>query len=255
MTPPPADSGGRRPGKDSLRVIAGPLLAYFDKRFQQVYDRIDDRMNELYGRVATEVETMSEMTLVMQRFVDVAGDQADDVVTRMTELCDSLERRDPATANPADAAVSLESAFVMAAVGRLEPRAKILNVATKAVEPGRSDTLAALGYEVATLDRADGPLPTLDPGAPYDCAVWSPADQDQHGVDLLRKSLGVGGELVMSLRHSDVVSDFVDDCLRDWSVVERRLLAHTGERWQPVDAVAPDPGATVVELVRALPRT
>ncbi len=84
--------GGRRRAKESFRVFAGPLLAYFDRRFQDVYDRLDERLDRLYDRVATEVETISEMTLGMQRFVDTSGQQIEDLIAEMSELRAALER-------------------------------------------------------------------------------------------------------------------------------------------------------------------
>lgn len=78
--------------KDSLRVVASPLLSYFDRRFQDVYDRLDERLDRLYERVATEVETISEMTLGMQRFVDVSGQQIDDLIARVDALRDDLQQ-------------------------------------------------------------------------------------------------------------------------------------------------------------------
>jgi hypothetical protein len=89
------DTSGNTPrkgAKDSLRVVASPLLAYFDRRFQDVYDRLDERLDRLYERVATEVETISEMTLGMQRFVDVSGQQIDDLIAQIDRLRDDLQR-------------------------------------------------------------------------------------------------------------------------------------------------------------------
>jgi hypothetical protein len=229
--PAPEDRGGRRPARDSLRVLAGPLVAYFDKRFQDVYDRIDDRMNELYGRVATEVETMSEITLVMQRFVDVSGDRVDDMIEEMRRLSASLGDREVAASLGDRDVTSLESAFALVCVGRLRPGARILYVAS-----GRADTelpgaLRDLGYEVTSQDAPDA-------DTPYDCAVWLPGVPDRHEVDLLRKSLGDQGELVMCLPHAGDPETFVDDVLGGWSVRERRLVSR---------------GGATVELVRAAP--
>ncbi|MGH9040070.1 MAG: hypothetical protein ACRDZ3_07555 [Acidimicrobiia bacterium] len=258
MTPSQGELGGRNPAKDPLRLIARPLLAYFDKRFQEVYDRIDDRINGLYGRVATEVETISEMTLVMQRFVDIAGVQVDDVVTRMRELCDVLEGKGAAPVSGAGpSAAALESAYALASVGRLHPGARVLHVATEAGDAFLPATLAALGYDVSTLDRAEGSfIGSRGVDTPVDCVLWLPGEPDQHGVDLVRKSLEVGGELVMSLRHAGAAGSFVDEYLRDWSVVEHRLVAPAGlPGWQAVEAFGATGGAAMVELVRAIPRT
>lgn len=88
------DTGAtRRRAKDSLRLIAWPLLAYFDRRFQDVYNRLDERLDRLYDRIATEVETISEMTLGMQRFVDTSGQQIEDLIAEVKELRAALDRR------------------------------------------------------------------------------------------------------------------------------------------------------------------
>ena len=222
--PAPEDRGGRRAARDSLRVLAGPLVAYFDKRFQDVYNRIDDRMNELYGRVATEVETMSEITLVMQRFVDVSADRVDDMIGEVRRLSESLGDRDVAV---------LESAFALVAVGRLRPGARVLHVAGGRADSQLPGALRDLGYDVSSQDAPDA-------DTPYDCAIWLPAVPDRHELDLIRKSLGHEGELVMCLRHAGDPDTFVDDVLGGWSVRERRLVFR---------------GGATVELVRAAPPT
>jgi hypothetical protein len=231
-----------RPGRDSLRVIAGPLVAYFNNRFQELHDRIDDRMNTLYARVATEVETMSEMTLVMQRFVDVAGQEVEDLVTRMRELCDSLDRQGAtpdAIAGPH--ASALESGFAVASVARLPPGARILHVGGESGHAGLPAVLTALGYEVSSLAGVENPTARDEgPDLLFKCALWLSGEPDQHGVDLLRKCLEPGGELVLSLRTAHGAGSVDDDRLRDWTVVERRVLLE---------------GESVVELVRAVPST
>lgn len=197
MSLEPEDRGGRRTGRDPLRALAGPMLSYFDRRFQDVYDRIDDRMQELYGRIATEVETMSEMTLIMQRFVDVAGD-------RLEALARSMDAR----AGGSDA-VALEEAFALAAVGRLAAGARILYVGEGALPA----TLATLGYDVST--------PAGDAPGPFDCVLWLPGELDDHELDLLGKSLEPGDELVFSVR-----GDGADlTLLANWTVVEHRVVA------------------------------
>ncbi len=226
------EPGGRRVAKESLRALASPMLAYFDKRFQEAYDRIDDRMNELYSRVATEVETMSEMTIVMQRFLDLAGAQVEDAVAGIKEA-----RASAAGDGPSDA----ELVFAVAAVGRMRSGARILHVGT---DRGLPATLRAIGYDVSTLDLSGG----LD-GDRFDGALWLSAEPDRHTVELLGKSLNAGGELVMSVVRS---AGFVDEGLWDWTVVERRRLSRTDAGWQAAEGTSSGP---VLELVRATPRT
>lgn len=232
MTP---EGGGRRQAKDSLRLLAGPLLAYFDNRFQDVNDRIEDRITELYARVATEVETMSEMTLVMQRFVDIAGDRVDDAVARMTDLCDSLDRRQTAP----DA---IQSAFAIAAVARRPAGSRVLLVATEPSPDDLARALSALGYVVSSLDLVDGTEGL------FDCALWLNGQPDQHAIDVVGKALGPGGELVMSVRTSHGAGALVDDHLRNWTVLEHRVVEPT-----VAGTEGAGPGAGV-ELLRATPR-
>ena len=229
MSTASGEPGGRRAATESLRALASPMLAYFDKRFQEAYDRIDDRMNELYSRVATEVETMSEMTIVMQRFLDVAGAQVEDAVATIRDARASLER-------PSGSDVELT--FAMVAVGRLPPGARILHVGTGG---GLPSTLQALGYDVAMLDTPEVPVAGLD-GGPFDCIIWLSAMPDRHTVELLAKSLDSGGELVMSVPSER--SAVAEEVLSDWSVVEHRRPVRTNT----------DPGSPV-ELVRATPPT
>jgi hypothetical protein len=222
MRPTPDDRGGRNAARDSLRALAGPLVAYFDKRFQDVYDRIDDRMNSLYGRVATEVETMSEITLVMQRFVDVSGDRVEGMIDELRRLTEVLGDRDVA---------ALESAFALVSVGRLPTGARVLHVTGGRSGAELPGVLGDLGYEVASQDAADA-------DAPFDCAIWLPVAPERHDLDLLGKALGDQGELVLCLRHAGDPGRFVDDLLGGWSVKERRLVSR---------------GGSTVELVRATP--
>lgn len=95
----------KRGAKDSLRVLAGPLLSYFDRRFQDVYDRLDQRLDNLSARVATEVETISEMTLGMQRFVDSSNARISELIDEVTKLRDELERLRAELSTRADAEV------------------------------------------------------------------------------------------------------------------------------------------------------
>ncbi len=92
MTPNSADRAGRRGAKGSLQVAAKPLVGYFDRRFQELNDRLDDRLGKVYERVETEVETISEMTLGMQRFVDIAGQELREVADDLRRIVADLQR-------------------------------------------------------------------------------------------------------------------------------------------------------------------
>ena len=58
--------------RPAVSAALRPVLDYFDHRFQDLHDHIDDRIQKVEARVATEVETISELTLGMQRFVDTS---------------------------------------------------------------------------------------------------------------------------------------------------------------------------------------
>lgn len=86
----PAD-GLRTKAKGAVQALGSPVVGYFDHRFQDLYDRLDDHMSRVYDRVATEVETISELTINMQRFVDVSGQELRDVVGELRALVARLE--------------------------------------------------------------------------------------------------------------------------------------------------------------------
>jgi len=100
--------GLRNKAKGAVQSLGNPVVGYFDHRFQDLYDRLDDRMSRVYDRVATEVETISELTINMQRFVDVSGQELRDVVGELHTLVARLEdlvaqqqeRREPADETP-----------------------------------------------------------------------------------------------------------------------------------------------------------
>lgn len=106
--------------KDALRVLERPLLGYFDKRFQEVSDRLGDRLEELSARVGTDVETMSELTLSMQRSVAVARRR---VRGRPSGVGAKPGAKEAGAPDP-------EELFAVAAAGRLPPGARILHVGT-----------------------------------------------------------------------------------------------------------------------------
>lgn len=93
----------RHMAKVPLQALSAPVVGYFDHRFQDLFDRLDDRMHMVYDRVATEVEIISELTLGMQRFVEVSGQELHQVVADLRQLVATLEglveRLEPPTAD------------------------------------------------------------------------------------------------------------------------------------------------------------
>lgn len=260
----PSRRTGRERLKGSLRTLGRPVLGYFDRRFQDVYDRIDDRLEGLYGRVATDVETLSELSLGMQRFVDLAERQAEDVLTRLREVLDAT--RGPGGVVGASARRRVEELFAIAAVGRLDVGARVLHVRAASSGDELALSLASLGYDVTTvglptaanhpdLSVVEVPVESWGgPAEPFDCVVWLDRPLDEEILDASRKWLDDDGQLVarMSLAAADGDRALLDD----WWVLERRLFVlRPPSTWEAVDgpASAPPDGAATMVLVRATP--
>jgi len=117
-----------------------PVLDYFDKRFQALHDHLEERLSRLEGHVATEVETISELTLGMQRFVGTT-------VLQVTELISAL-RDLPATSETATVL-----SFALAA-GRALPEGALV-LETGWPGPTLADTLVLLQHSVVRLDAGE----------------------------------------------------------------------------------------------------
>jgi hypothetical protein len=184
-----------------------PVLDYFDKRFQDLHDHLDDRIQLVEARVATEVETISELTLGMQRFVDTSVRQVGELVTVL---------RDLAVTGETAALLS----FALAA-------ARDLPAGSRAVETGwpgptLGATLSLLDVAVTRLDPA-GLEPWAGPEQPLDavfCASMADALSGDR-LDLLRKWLRPEGFAVLAVQGPAPV-DMATLPLADWEVALQR---------------------------------
>lgn len=271
----------RRRLREALRRLGRPLLGHLDGRFQAVSDQLDDRMEKLYGRVATDVETMSELTLSMQRSVDVSRRQVEDFLSGLGDAPAARARDATDLAMPAGDASSVEELFAIVAAGRLPLGARILHVGPSVGDTTLPVLLASLGYEVTTVDRStssndhpnvavvSGPVDSWSgPTIPFDCVVWLAPTLSENVLDLSRKWLKGEGDLVVSVRLEPESGDrdvdrrataVLDEWLHDWAVLDRRLLVlQPPATWVAVNRPLPLPpavAASAIALVRATPRS
>ncbi len=83
----------RQRAKTLLARPASPVVGYFDRQFQRLRDHFDGQISQLYDRVATEVETISELTLGMERFVDITQRTVDAMLAKVDGLLESVDAR------------------------------------------------------------------------------------------------------------------------------------------------------------------
>lgn len=194
----------KRPVSAALR----PVLDYFDKRFQDLHDHLDDRIQRVEARVATEVETISELTLGMQRFVDSS-------VREAGELAAAL--RNPRVTGETAAHL----AFALASSRDLPSGAHVLETGW----PGSTlvETLRLLEHSVVAFDAAelDG---WLGPDRPLDAVFASGTADDllsADRLDLFRKWLRPEGLAVLAVIGAEVPVELPAD---DWDVGLQRTF-------------------------------
>lgn len=181
-----------------------PVLDYFDRRFQDLHDHLDLRITHIESRVATEVETISELTLGMQRFVDTSVRQVGELVTALRDLALVGET------------ASLLS-FALAAGQDLPYTARVLTV-----WPGRTlaETLVLRGCSVARLDASDLEHWSASE-APLDAVFFAGTVEDltaNDALDLFRKWLRPGGFAVLAVLGQAPV-DLEQLGMGDWNLV------------------------------------
>jgi len=264
------DEAGRRfTAKRALRGVATPFVGYFDRRFQELHDHLDEqvvaalreRFDQMIGElrttrsdVATDADTIVELAFTLERFADM-------FTFRMEELAAAL-RSGPHLADPA----VVELPFAYAVAGKLEAGCSVLVL-------GGGDSaaigLAALGLQVTAL----GHRPT-DSAHPDVARVDTPVDQwggadrtldaifalseppeiahpTRELVDQFAKWLRPGGfaALAIGLEPPADVEQRVDALLTDWHVERQERFARApGGLWrrcQPGDR----PAIALVEAV------
>jgi hypothetical protein len=168
--------------KPRVPAALRPILDYFDKRFQDLHDHLDDRISKVEARVATEVETISELTLGMQRFVDTSVRQVGELVTVLRDL-------------PLTGETAALLSFALAAGRDMAPTAHVL--VTGWPGPTLPETLDLLGHTVTRLDAAElehwaGPDRPLD-------AIFCAGDRVADRLDLFAKWLRPEGFAVLAV--------------------------------------------------------
>ncbi len=185
-----------------------PVVEYFDKRFQELHDHIDERIQRVEARVATEVETISELTLGMQRFVDTSVRQVGELVTVLRDL-------------PVTSETAALLSFALAAGHDLPAGARALETGWPG--PTLGATLTLLGVAVTRLDAGELEV-WAGPDDPLDAVFCAGTVDDLAAgdrLDLFRKWLRPGGFAVLAVLGQAPV-DVAGLPLTDWDVALRR---------------------------------
>lgn len=193
--------------RPAVSAALRPVLDYFDKRFQDLHDHLDDRIQKVEARVATEVETISELTLGMQRFVDSSVREVAELVTVLRDL------------SPRGETPALLS-FALAASQHLPAGAQVLETGWPG--PALGQTLLLLEHSVVSLgveevegwSGADRPLDAVFAAGPAG-RLLAP-----DRLDLFRKWLRPEGFAVLAVQGEAAVDLATDD----WDVALQRTF-------------------------------
>jgi hypothetical protein len=210
---------GKRGAKRSVRAAGSPVLGYFDRRFNELREHFDHRFNDMAARVATEVEAVSEMTIGMQRMVDVSVQRVRELAEAAGPLGSPTVPRDPSVA-----------AFALASSSHVPAGAPVLVGGAGRVWLGAA--LASLGFEVTTAADGDGGEKWAGrfAGVFWD-AAGEPFDAERAGQ--MAGWLVPGGQLIVAAPEGAGPASEPGG----WEVVDSRPAATAG-----------------VVLVRAVPR-
>lgn len=244
---------------DVARPLAQPFLGYFDRRFQDVHDRLESRVDQLAERVTTEVECLSEMTLGMQRFVDLCERRVDDAIAAVSQLVATVEQRGSPAAPVLGPDPSLvEVPFVVAGVADTSFPARVVLAGS---HPQLALLLAYLGHSITVVGVDHLPVehPQVSavsvpvaqwagPGEAADVVVSLPVEPGQ--LEQLGRWLHPKGQLLLSAPVGHLA---LEDMLAAWDVVERRCYRWADHRWQPRPDDSGGEGPSLL-LVRAAPR-
>ena len=195
--------------RPAVSAALRPVLDYFDKRFQDLHDHLDDRIQKVEARVATEVETISELTLGMQRFVDSSVREVAELVTVLRDLSPRGE-------------TSALLSFALAASRDLPAGAQVLETGWPG--PVLGETLVLLEHSVVSLGAeeldgwagSDRPLDALFAAGPAG-QLLAP-----DRLDLFRKWLRPEGFAVLAVHREGAIERATDD----WDVALQRTFEH-----------------------------
>lgn len=277
-----ADGVQRSEGRPSAakRVVlgaAGPLVGYFDRRFQDLHEHIDRQpaldqlaaelrheLSQTRTDVAADTDTIAELAFTLERFADL-------FTARMEELAGHFSAVARAGGTEVDSSI-VELPFAFASAAALERGASVAAIG----DDGRlSIGLAALGLRVTALEPVAGIAhpdvavvdePVADwagPGEPFDAVVALTAafgaphpstSVAREILDLLPKWLRPTGLLVLAIpldTDHGVGAEQLDQLLAAWDVERDAYFEQdSGGAWRR-RADAPDTG---VALSRAAPR-
>ena len=260
--------------KRALRGAASPFLGYFDRRFQDLHDHLEDQpdldqlaadlrreLRDARADVAADADTIAELSFTLERFADL-------FTMRMEELARQLGAAASAGADLGSGVVELPFACATAADlergasvatvgddGRLSIGLAALGLQVNALEPTARITHPEVAVVNARFDEWAGPADPLH--AVFALAGLPDAPGDRRPtpekLDHFRKWLQPAGLLVLGIGvgTDGVGSEDVDDLLADWDVERRERFAQdAGGAWRRSD----DASGTGVVVVRATPR-
>jgi hypothetical protein len=268
--------GRRSPAKRALLGAATPFIGYFDRRFQDMHEHLDElpaldrleailrqELSQTRADVAADTDTIAELSFTLERFADL-------FTARMEQLASQFAGI--ARGGGAEHGSSIaELPFAFAAAADLERGAAVATIS----DDGRlSIGLAALGLHVTMLDPTASvthpDVAVVDervddwagPGEPVDAlfALTPPArlpDADaptRETLDRFHKWLRPTGLLVLAIRldpDQGNPREYLDDLLADWDVErEAHFEQDGGGAWRCTAEVP----ATGVAVLRAAPR-
>jgi hypothetical protein len=269
--------GRRSAARRALLGAASPLVGYFDRRFQELHEHIDDQpaldrlaeqvrheLSQTRTDVAADTDTIAELAFTLERFADLFTARMEELAGHFTAAASRAGGTDY------DSSI-VELPFAFAAAAGLERGA---NVAAIGDDGRLAVGLSALGLRVTAVDPIAGIAhpdvaivdePVSDwvgPSEPFDAVfVLSPMSgranaraAAQATIARVHKWLRPTGLLVVAvLLDADeaAAGDQLDQLLADWDVERDAYFEHdSGGAWRRVDEV-PEAG---LALVRAAPR-
>ena len=91
----------------AARAPAEPILRFANKRFEDLHEHLDNRMDEVQARLdesvavtrelkrelETDVQVIAELTITLQRFAERFGERVDDVLAALEHAAGSGAER------------------------------------------------------------------------------------------------------------------------------------------------------------------